>query len=162
MPENRKPVNYQGSITWFLGKATQKKKTPGSLYRQSATFQRWSAISTKIHPEKSTATSPPLDSASPMAKPSVKPTKPTPRKSGRPANNGTNKRAKKNWRGEIQTRRITGCLSQLFKARGEVQARRIAGCLSPLFQTRGEIQARKRFSCRTELWANFRGGSPGF
>ena len=50
----------------------------------------------KDHPEKPTATSPPVDSAPPMARPTVKPARPiTKRKRGRPANSA-NKRAKKN------------------------------------------------------------------
>ena len=50
----------------------------------------------KDHPEKPTATSPPVDSAPPMARPTVKPARPiTKRKQGRPANSA-NKQAKKN------------------------------------------------------------------
>ena len=50
----------------------------------------------KDHPEKPTATSPPVDSAPPMARPTVKLARPiTKRKRGRPANS-VNKRAKKN------------------------------------------------------------------
>ena len=49
----------------------------------------------KDHPEKPTATSPPIDSAPPMARPTVKPTAKatTKRKQGRPANSAS-KRAK--------------------------------------------------------------------
>ena len=50
----------------------------------------------KDHPDKPTATSPAIDTAPPMARPTVKPTEPLKRKRGRPANS-TNKRAKKNW-----------------------------------------------------------------
>ena len=50
----------------------------------------------KDHPDKPTATSPAIDTAPPMARPTVKPTGPPKRKRGRPANS-TNKRAKKNW-----------------------------------------------------------------
>ena len=51
----------------------------------------------KDHPKKPTATFPPVDSASPMAKPTVKLARPiTKRKQGRPANSA-NKQAKKNW-----------------------------------------------------------------
>ena len=51
----------------------------------------------KDHPEKPTATSPPVDSAPPMARPTVKPTakSTTKRKWGR-LGNSANKRAKKN------------------------------------------------------------------
>ena len=50
----------------------------------------------KDQPEKPTATYPPIDSALPMARPTVKPTRPTTkRKQGRPANNA-NKQAR-NW-----------------------------------------------------------------
>ena len=50
----------------------------------------------KDHLEKPTATSPSIDSAPPMARPTVKPARPiTKRKRGRPANSA-NKRAKKN------------------------------------------------------------------
>ena len=51
----------------------------------------------KNHPEKPIATSPPINSAPPMAKPTVKPTakSTTKRKRGRPANSA-NKQAKKN------------------------------------------------------------------
>ena len=48
----------------------------------------------KDHPDKPTATSPAIDTAPPMARPTVKPTGPPKRKRGRPANS-TNKRAKK-------------------------------------------------------------------
>ena len=46
--------------------------------------------------DKSTATSPAIDTAPPMARPTFKPTEPPKQKRGRPANN-TNKQAKKNW-----------------------------------------------------------------
>ena len=47
--------------------------------------------------EKPIATSPPINSAPPMARPTIKPTQPiSKRKQGRPANSA-NKRAKKNW-----------------------------------------------------------------
>ena len=49
----------------------------------------------KNHPDKPTATSPAIDNAPPMARPTVKPAEPPKQKRGRPANN-TNKRAKKN------------------------------------------------------------------
>ena len=49
----------------------------------------------KDHPDKPTATSPAIDNAPPMARPTVKPTGPPKRKRGRPANS-SNKRAKKN------------------------------------------------------------------
>ncbi len=55
------------------------------------------------HPKKPTATSPPIDSALPMAKPTTKPTtrakaSNTKQKQGRPAkNNGTSKHAKRIW-----------------------------------------------------------------
>ena len=62
----------------------------------SAVMHLWKMISAfhKDHPEKPTATSPPLDAAPPMAKPSVKPpVKPSAkRKRGRPI--GSTKRAK--------------------------------------------------------------------
>ena len=48
----------------------------------------------KDHPDKPTATSPAIDNAPPMARPTVKPAEPPKRKRGRPANS-TNKRAKK-------------------------------------------------------------------
>ena len=50
----------------------------------------------KDHPDKPTATSPAIDTAPPMARPTVRPTatEPTKRKRGRPANSA-NKRAKK-------------------------------------------------------------------
>ena len=48
----------------------------------------------KDHPDKPTATSPAIDTAPPMARPTVKPAEPPKRKRGRPANS-TNKRAKK-------------------------------------------------------------------
>ena len=47
------------------------------------------------NPNKLTATSPPVNSAPPMAKPTVKPTGATKQKRGRAANNGANKKAKK-------------------------------------------------------------------
>ena len=50
----------------------------------------------KDHPDKPTATFPAIDTAPPMARPTVTPTEPLKRKRGRPANS-TNKRAKKNW-----------------------------------------------------------------
>ena len=53
----------------------------------SAVMKLWKMISTfhKDHPEKSTASSPPLDSTPPMAKPLVKPVKPfAKQKQGRP------------------------------------------------------------------------------
>ena len=49
----------------------------------------------KDHPDKPTATSPAIDTALPMARPTVKPTA-TKQKRGRPANS-TNKQTKKNW-----------------------------------------------------------------
>ena len=48
----------------------------------------------KDHPDKPTATSPAIDTAPPMARPTVKPAGPPKQKQGRPANS-TNKRAKK-------------------------------------------------------------------
>ena len=54
----------------------------------------------KDHPDKPTATSEAIDTAPPMARPTIKPAaKPTTpkRKRGRPPGNSTNKRAKKNW-----------------------------------------------------------------
>ena len=48
------------------------------------------------HPDKPIATSPAINTAPPMARPTVTPTKPLKQKQGRPANN-TNKRVKKNW-----------------------------------------------------------------
>ena len=50
----------------------------------------------KDHPDKPTATSPAIDTAPPMARPTVKSTEPLKWKRGRLANS-TNKRAKKNW-----------------------------------------------------------------
>ena len=49
----------------------------------------------KDHPDKPTATFPAIDTAPPMARPTIKPTGPPKQKQGRPANS-TNKRAKKN------------------------------------------------------------------
>ena len=49
----------------------------------------------KDHPEKLTATFPPINSALPMARPTIKPTRPTKQKQGQPANS-PNKQAKKN------------------------------------------------------------------
>ena len=49
----------------------------------------------KDHPDKPTATSPAIDTAPPMARPTVTPIKPLKQKQGRLANS-TNKRAKKN------------------------------------------------------------------
>ncbi len=64
------------------------------LYKLISTFHR-------DHSEKPTATSPPIDSASPMAGPIVKPkaeASSTKQKRGRPAKaNGTSKRTKKSW-----------------------------------------------------------------
>ena len=48
----------------------------------------------KDHPDKPTATSPAIDTAPPMARPTVKPAEPSKQKQGRPANS-TNKQAKK-------------------------------------------------------------------
>ncbi len=60
------------------------------------------------HLEKLTATSPPIDSAPPMARPIVKPraeVSSTKRKQDRPAKaNGTNKRAKKSWTSSFLSR----------------------------------------------------------
>ena len=39
MPKNQQQVSCQGSTTWFCGKATPRKRIPGSLYRQSSTFK---------------------------------------------------------------------------------------------------------------------------
>ena len=50
----------------------------------------------KDHLDKLTATSPVIDIATPMARPTVKPTKPTKKKRRRPANS-INKQAKKSW-----------------------------------------------------------------
>ena len=49
----------------------------------------------KDHPDKAIVTSPAINTAPPIARPTVKPTKPLKRKQGRLANS-TNKRAKKN------------------------------------------------------------------
>ena len=49
----------------------------------------------KDYPDKPTTTSPAIDTAPPMARPTVKPTGPPKRKQGQPANS-TNKQAKKN------------------------------------------------------------------
>ena len=58
--------------------------------------------------ERSTATSPPIDSASPMARPTVKPraeATSTKQKRGRPTKaNGTSKRAKKSWTSSFLSR----------------------------------------------------------
>ncbi len=56
----------------------------------------------RYHPDKPKATSPAVDTAPPMARPTirstVKPTEPaSKRKRNRPAKNGANKRAKRNW-----------------------------------------------------------------
>ena len=48
------------------------------------------------HPDKPTVTSPTIDTAALMARPTVKPTRPPKQKRGRPANS-TNKWAKTNW-----------------------------------------------------------------
>ena len=48
----------------------------------------------KDHPDKPTATSPAIDTAPPMARPTVKPTEPLKRKRGRPAKGRTTKRVK--------------------------------------------------------------------
>ena len=50
----------------------------------------------KDHSDKPTATFPPIDSATPMARPIVKPTRPIKRKRGQLASS-VNKQAKKNW-----------------------------------------------------------------
>ena len=50
----------------------------------------------KDHPDKPTATSPTIDTAPPMARPTVKPTKSSKQRQRWPANS-TNKRTKKNW-----------------------------------------------------------------
>ena len=49
----------------------------------------------KDHPEKLTATSPPVDTARPTARPTGKPTEPTKRKRGRPAKGNASKKTKK-------------------------------------------------------------------
>ena len=68
--------------TWELASAVQYlRKLLSKFYQEN--------------PIKSTATFPPVDSAPPMARPTVKPTGTTKRKQGRPAKNGTNKRPKK-------------------------------------------------------------------
>ena len=48
MHESQNRVIYPGSIIWFLGKATQKKKTPGNLTQRSNTLESSSARSTGI------------------------------------------------------------------------------------------------------------------
>ena len=48
----------------------------------------------KDHPDKPTATSPAIDTAPPMARPTVKPTEPLKRKQGRPAKGRATKRVK--------------------------------------------------------------------
>ena len=47
MPETQQD-SYQGSIIWFCGKTTLKKRIPGSLYWQSSTFKGSSPPTTKI------------------------------------------------------------------------------------------------------------------
>ena len=39
MPKSQQQVSCQGSIIWFCGKATLRKKVPGSLHWQSNTFE---------------------------------------------------------------------------------------------------------------------------
>ena len=39
MPKSQQQVSCQGSTTWFYRKATLRRKIPGSLYRQSSTFE---------------------------------------------------------------------------------------------------------------------------
>ena len=48
IPESQSWVIYPGSIIWFLGKATQKKKTPGNLTQRSNTSGSSSARSIEI------------------------------------------------------------------------------------------------------------------
>ena len=68
--------------TWELASAVQHLRKLISLFH-------------KDHPDKSIATFPAIDTAAPMARPTVKPMEPLKRKRGRPANS-TNKRVKKN------------------------------------------------------------------
>ena len=76
------------SITGSRGKTISRKKTSGSLHWPSNTSRNWLAPS-KGEPDRPTVTSPPNDTAPPMAKPSIQPNKPettkaTKRKRDRP------------------------------------------------------------------------------
>ena len=69
-----------------------------STWEPASAVQHLRKLLSKFHrknPTKSTATSPPVDSAPPIARPTVKPIGTTKQKRGRPAKNGTNKRPKK-------------------------------------------------------------------
>ena len=47
MQESQNQVTYQASITWYLGKGIQKKKTPESQPQRSSTLESSSACSTR-------------------------------------------------------------------------------------------------------------------
>ena len=47
MPKSQQQVSCQGSTIWSCGKATLRKRIPGSLHRQSSTFEGSSPPTTK-------------------------------------------------------------------------------------------------------------------
>ena len=50
MRRSQQQVTYRASTTWYHGRVTLRKRTPGSLHRQCNTSGSWSAPSTRIIP----------------------------------------------------------------------------------------------------------------
>ena len=68
-----------------------------NTWEPASAVQHLRKLLSKFHqenPDKPTATSPPVDTAPPMARPTVKPTAANKQKRGRPAKTGANKKAK--------------------------------------------------------------------
>ena len=92
-PRSQKLATYQASTICSPGSAIQRMKVRGT---RPAAIKHLRKIAKAYHednPTKSTATSPPIDTAPPMAKPTVKPK--GKRKCSRPATSTRSKKAKK-------------------------------------------------------------------
>ena len=86
-----------------------------STWEQASAVYHLQKLLSKFYwenPIKSTANSPSIDSAPPMARPTVKPNETTKQKRGRLAKNSTNKRPKKTWAFFLKISRFSSPVSR--------------------------------------------------